>query len=81
MQLNLSNSLLAENEDLVEEVPVTMTIPLKGQRTYTTLKSINFIEPTDAIDLIEMLGSFMGAGLNEDMYEEDMYGLAPIPEE
>jgi hypothetical protein len=28
-----------------------------------------------------MLGSFMGAGLNEDMYEEDMYGLAPIPEE
>jgi hypothetical protein len=43
------------------ETSETVIIPLKGSRAYKTISSVSFEEPTDAVDLMEMLGGFLGA--------------------
>ena len=54
------NNLEERDESEFSIDPISMTIPLKGQRKYSTIKSVSFTEPTDAIDLVEMLGGMMG---------------------
>lgn len=55
-----------------------MTIPLKGTRSYKTIKTVDFEEPTDAVDMMEMLWGMMGMGMMD--LEEGVYTDTNTPE-
>ncbi|MDR0369537.1 MAG: hypothetical protein LBH96_03330 [Candidatus Peribacteria bacterium] len=54
-----------------------MTIPLKGTRSYKTIKTVDFQEPTDAVDMMEMLGEMMG--MNYDILSTQESPIGELP--
>ncbi|MDR0859968.1 MAG: hypothetical protein LBO09_03105 [Candidatus Peribacteria bacterium] len=56
------------------ETDATIIVPLKGSRAYKTISSVKFEEPTDAVDLMEMLGGFLGATGDEGYLYDDELG-------
>jgi hypothetical protein len=47
-------------------------IPLKGAWKYQLLPSLTLTEPTEAIDILELLGVMMGSeGEGEEIIEEE----------
>lgn len=64
VDLSLSQATLGfDGEISLDDIPELpqgkMTIPLKGTWSYKTIKSVEIQEPTDAIDLMELLGGLI----------------------
>jgi hypothetical protein len=54
----------------IPELPTgSLVIPFKGEWSSKAIKSVDFTVPTDAVDILEMLGGLLGAG-DQGLYDE-----------